>query len=216
MGKGKQAVTIIDGEDGPTSVFMVGKTTQKKPLKIRIIQWRYRIRSKRAAKRITADPHTLKETAAYAEQKYHMVEIPNTKRQYIEQYASAKEGLILMHKPKLLGDLAKIEPPKVFNEDSAREMYRKIRLRSEIAAGVPDDEMPMDFHVYRIRVGDGRIELAIDFRWEIFEISYSGTRRTMKKVKSVVKDLYLYYGVSGEDIKNRTKRYSSLLATLSD
>ena len=33
--------------------------------------------------------------------------------------------------------------------------------------------------------------------------------------KKIARDLYCYYGVSEEDIKNRTKRYSSLVTELS-
>ena len=41
------------------------------------------------------------------------------------------------------------------------------------------------------------------------------TGRSKKKMKKIMQELYLYYGVSGEDIRNKTERYMSLLAVLS-
>ena len=37
----------------------------------------------------------------------------------------------------------------------------------------------------------------------------------IKRFKKIARNLYCYYGVSEEDIKNRTKRYSSLVTELS-
>ncbi len=210
-----KAVSIIGGADGPTSVFIAGKFSRKQPLKVRIRQNIYRYRRKRAAKRISPNPHTLKELIAYADKKYHTVEIPKTDRRYIEQYTSAKEGLIIMHRPELLGELAEIKRPETFDEEAAKELCRQSRLRSEMAASIPDSEMPMDFHIYEIKLEDGHMEIGIDFRWDIFGMSYSGNKKTMKKLKKISQELHMYYGVSGEDIRNETKRYSMLLTALS-
>lgn len=148
-------------------------------------------------------------------QKYHASEVSRTKKKYIDQYTSAREGLILTHRPELLGDLGKMVRPDVWDEKAAMEMYRQIQLRSERIAQIPEDELPMDFHLYEIRIGNGRMEIGMDFQWDIFGMSYSGSKKTMKKLRKVARELYLYYGVSQEDIRNRTKRYSSLLTTLS-
>ena len=37
----------------------------------------------------------------------------------------------------------------------------------------------------------------------------------MKKFKKIARDLYSYYGVTEKDIRNKTKRYSSLVTNLS-
>lgn len=215
MKKEAEAVSIIGGADGPTSVFIAGRLSKKRSIKRRVRQCIYKYRRKRAEKRICANPHTLKEVLAYADKKYHVVEMPKTQRKYAEQYASAKEALIIMHKPELLGGFAELARPDVLNGESAEEMYRQLQLRSEMAANIPDNEMPMDFHIYEIRIEDGRMEMEIDFMWDIFGLSYSGNKKTMKKMRKITQELYMYYGVSGEDIKNKTKRYSSLLTTLS-
>ena len=210
-----EAISIIGGADGPTSVFIAGKSSKNIPLKERVRQSTYKRRRKQIEKRIYANPHTLKETAVYAHKRYHAIELPKTQRKYTEQYTSAKEGLILTYKPELLGDLGKITKPDVLNEESAKELYRQFQIRSEIADHIPDCEMPMDFHIYEIRIENGCMELQIDFMWNLFGLSYSGNKKTMKELKKIARDLYLYYGVSEEDIKNKTKRYSSLLTALS-
>ena len=73
----------------------------------------------------------------------------------------------------------------------------------------------MDFHIYEIKTEDGRMEMDIDFKWDIFGMSYSGNKRAMKKLEKISRELHLYYGVSEEDIRKETKRYSSLLTVLS-
>ncbi|MDE7200956.1 MAG: hypothetical protein K2O91_03415 [Lachnospiraceae bacterium] len=213
--KQAKAVTIIGGADGPTSVFIAGNT-EKKSFKNRVRQLLYQYRRKRVEKRIYANPHTAQEVAAYAIEKYHAVEIPKTQKTYIDQYASAKESLIFMYKPELLSGLDEIARPDVFDEESAKELYRQLQLRSETAAKVPDSEMPLDFHIYEITIENGHLEMAVDYVWDtILGMSSSGDQKAMKKLNMISRDLHLYYGVSKEDIKNKTKRHSSLVTMLS-
>ncbi len=217
MDRKEKEVSIIGGADGPTSIFLAGKFPgeQPRPLKWRIRQCIYHYRRKRAAKKVSANPHTLKQVAAYAKKKYHAAEIPKTKRQYAEQYKSAKEGLILTHKPQLLGSLQEIACPDVLDKKAAKELLRQSQLRSKMAAKVPDSEMPMDFHIFQIRIAGGQMEIAMDYRWGLFGPSYSGDKKAMKKLKKIARELYLYYGVSQEDIQNKTQRYLSLLSAIS-
>ena len=82
-------------------------------------------------------------------------------------------------------------------------------------AEIPDSIIPMDFHLYKIRIDDDFLEMEIDYTWNIFGMSCSGNKAVMKKFKKISRDLYSYYGVTEEDIKNKTKRYSSLVTNLS-
>ena len=50
--------------------------------------------------------------------------------------------------------------------------------------------------------------------WQILDSSFSGDKKTMKQLKKLFKKMYLYYGVTAEDIKNETERYKSLLGVL--
>ena len=59
------------------------------------------------------------------------------------------------------------------------------------------------------------LEMEIDYIWNIFGMSYSGNKKVMKQFEKISKDLYIFYGVSEDDIKNKTKRYLSLVTKLS-
>ena len=153
--KNKTSVSIIGGADGPTSIYIAGRTG-KKTLRARIRNYIYKFRRKKAEKQIVAGAHTLEEVVAYAIDTYHAVEVGK------EPY----DGFV-------------------------------------------------DFHVYEMDVDDGHLEMELDYITKIFGVSYSGNKRVMKHLKKIAQDLYLYYGVTEEDIKNKSERYSSLLAILS-
>lgn len=212
--KNKSAISIIGGADGPTSIFIAGRTG-KMPLKVRIRNAIYRFRSKRAERKVAAGAHTLDELVQYARNRYNLMEIDVTERKYIEQRKNLKESLILQHKPEILGEMKDIAKPDISNEESVREYFRKIEDRSKRIAEMPDHVIPMNFHLYEIRIGKDSLEITIEYNWNIIGISYSGKRKVMKQFKKISKDLYLYYGVSEDDIKKKTERYSSLIMALS-
>ena len=64
-----QAIGIIGGADGPTSVFRGGKNI-KRPLRVRLRLWLHRQKRKLAARRITPGAHTMEELLAYAKARY--------------------------------------------------------------------------------------------------------------------------------------------------
>lgn len=215
MGKAKaaRAVSVIGGADGPTSIFIAGKTG-KRPLKERVRRYFYQRRRKRVERKIKPGAHTLQEVTAYVVEKYHAVEMSEQQMSYIEQRKCLKESLIITNKPELLGDMNEIPKPKEYTEDTIKEMQRQIQLRSEMIADMPDDVIPMDFHIYEIHVDEGWMEIAIDHLWDILECSYSGNKKVMKLLKEMAQDIYLYYGVTQEDVENKSKRYSSLVTML--
>ena len=208
------SISIIGGADGPTSIFTAGHS-KKQPLKIRIKNSIYRYKRKKVEKTIVANPHSLSETVQYAKDKYELTETAPADREYIEQIKCLKESLILQYEPELLGEMQDIPLPDYFNEASVKEYFGKIKTRSEMIAEMPDSIIPMDFHLYKIEINDNFLTMEIDYTWNIFGMSYSGNKAIMKKFKKISKDLYSYYGVTEEDIKNKTKRYSSLVTNLS-
>ncbi len=213
--KNTGAVSIIGGADGPTSVFIAGKT-KKLSLKVWIKNQYYRHKRNRLAKKILPNPHTLQEVIRYIQDEYGAVEMSKESHNYLEQYKSLKESLILQHKPELLGELAELNCPAGYDEKSLREFFEKVELRSQKAERIPDELFPMEFQVYEIQVPDvGQVEFGIDTVWDVFGNSCSGSKKGMKKLQQISKDVYLYYGVTEEDIREKTKRYSVLLTMLS-
>lgn len=213
-GKSKSGVSIIGGADGPTSIFIAGRA-QKRPLKVRIRSILYRFKRKRAEKKVVAGEHTLDELVQYAKNSYNLIETNSSERKYIEQQNNLKESLILQHKPEILGEMKDIPKPNIYNEKSIREYLYKIEARREMIAEMPDNVIPMNFHLYEIRIGDDSLEMDIDYIWNIFAISYSGNKKVMKQFQKISKDLYIFYGVSEDDIKKKTERYLSLVTALS-
>ncbi len=213
-GKSKSGVSIIGGADGPTSIFIAGRA-QKRPLKVRIRSILYRFKRKIAEKKVVAGEHTLDELVQYAKNSYNLIETNLSERKYIEQQNNLKESLILQHKPEILGEMKDIPKPNIYNEKSIREYLCKIEARREMIAEMPDNVIPMNFHLYEIRIGDDSLEMNIDYIWNIFAISYSGNKKVMKQFQKISKDLYIFYGVSEDDIKKKTERYLSLVTALS-
>jgi len=212
--KSKSEVSIIGGADGPTSIFIAGRA-QKRPLKVRIRSILYRFKRKRAEKKVVAGEHTLDELVQYAKNSYNLIETNSSERKYIEQQNNLKESLILQHKPEILGEMKDIPKPNIYNEKSIREYLYKIEARREMIAEMPDNVIPMNFHLYEIRIGDDSLEMNIDYIWNILAISYSGNKKVMKQFQKISKDLYIFYGVSENDIKKKTERYLSLVTALS-
>ena len=213
-GKSKSGVSIIGGADGPTSIFIAGRA-QKRPLKVRIRSILYRFKRKIAEKKVVAGEHTLDELVQYAKNSYNLIETNSSERKYIEQQNNLKESLILQHKPEILGEMKDIPKPNIYNEKSIREYLYKIEARREMIAEMPDNVIPMNFHLYEIRIGDDSLEMNIDYIWNILAISYSGNKKVMKQFQKISKDLYIFYGVSENDIKKKTERYLSLVTALS-
>ena len=211
--KRKCSVSIIGGADGPTSIFIAGKS-DKRPLKVRIKNVIYKCKRKRVEKRIVAGSHTLNEVVEYAKNRYGLVEMNTDKRQYREQRDCLKASLVIQHKPELLGEMADISKPDMSNEKSLREYIHKMEERSKKAAQIPDHEIPMDYHIYERRTGDARLEVEVDYVWNIFAMSYSGNKKVMKHFQKISRDLYSYYGVNEADIRDKTQRYSKLVTAL--
>jgi len=209
-----KSVSVIGGADGPTSIFLVGR--RKKPGFVRRLKSiRYKRKKEKIEKGIREGFHDLKEVVLYIQNTYGAKEIAKDSHNYLEQRKCLKESLIIKHKPELLGDKADIPFPDEQDEESIKGFFKKIEERSRIAENIPDDMIPMDLHLYEIVIPDaGRMEVEIDTIWNIFGCSYSG--KNMKLLKEISKELYKYYGVTKEDIDNRSERYLELAAALAN
>lgn len=212
--KEKTGVSIIGGSDGPTSIFIAGRTG-KISLKEKIRRQINQYKRKKAASGINPGTHTLEEVISYAQKEYGATEISKQSTSYVEQRKCLKESLIISHKPELLGDLKDIPKLQEYTEEAIKERQHYFELRSELAARTPDEQMPMDFHIYEILFDGGNVEIQIEYNWNIFGCSYSGNKKAIKQVKKSCKELYLYYGVTKEDIQNNTQRYAALVTMLS-
>lgn len=215
MGKNVMSSTVISGADGPTSVFILGKGGKRK-LSQRIRSTMYERKRKQVSKKIVANPHTLQEVVAYIQNKYNAAEVSDEARSYFEERNSLKASLILKYKPELLGDMCEIERPEEFNEETITAFMQQVELQIKRAEAIPDEVFPIDFHIYEIMFSDNvRVRISVENVWEILSVSYSGDKKMKGKMSQISKDIYLYRGVTEEDIRNKSERYSGLVTTLS-
>ncbi len=214
MGKGAGSVSIIGGTDGPTSIFIARKGGRVK-LTIRIQNHFRKLKRNRIKKRITANPHTLEEVVELLKRKYGAVEVAQQSFNYQEQRKCLKASLIMRHRPDLLGGLADLKPPERGDLEALKAFWEQVQEREKMAAEIADDIFPLDFHIYEIKYPeDGMMQIGVETIWQVLDGSFSGDKKTMKQLKKLFKEIYLYYGVTAKDIKNETERYKSLLAML--
>lgn len=213
--KRRKNVVILSGADGPTSIFLAGKRKRLSLIEW-FKDWRNQRKQKKIKKTITVNPHSMKEVIRYAKAKYHAVELTSDTRNFIEVRRSHKEGLVFLKRPDLLEGLQKVQKPKEYNDETIARMEQQIEIRSQQIAALPEDELPMDFHLYKIRKGNEEIEMAVDFYWNILNISHQGDRKTWKQGDEIVKDLYRYYSVTRKDVEENSERYKNLVTVLSE
>lgn len=214
MGKGAGSVSIIGGADGPTSIFIAGKGGKVK-LTTRIQNYFRKMKRSRMKKRVTANPHTLEEVVQWLKQEYGAVEVSQQSHNYLEQRNSLKASLIMRHRPDLLGELRNLEPPDGEDVEALKIFMEQINERNRMAEEIADDIFPIDFHIYEIKwAKNDRMRIGVETIWQVLDVSFSGDKKTMKQLNKQFKRVYLYYGVTAEDIKNETERYKSLLGVL--
>lgn len=214
MGKGAGSVSIIGGADGPTSIFIVGKGGKVR-LTTRIQNYFRKLKRNRIKKRITANSHTVEEVVELLKREYDAVEVSHQSHNYIERRKLLKTSFVMRHRPDLLGEQVDLKLPEREDVEALKTFWEQMQEREKIAAEIADSIFPIDFHIYEIsRRGNGRMQIGVETIWQVLDVSYSGDKKTMKWLKKLFKEIYLYYGVSDEDIKNETERYKSLLLIL--
>lgn len=212
MAKSARAFSVIGGADGPTSIFLAGRTGKRSPIE-KLKQYRYRKRRARTEAQITANPHTLDETAAYMTEVYGAKKVSENSRIYQEHRQGMRESLILKYKPELLGE--EIGKPEKFDEKALKEFWEKLEARSKKAQEIPEELFPMEFSIYEIRIPKlGTIQFGVEKNWGVFGGSCSGEKKKLKKLEAKMKEIYLYYGVSETDIQERSERYGELVTVM--
>lgn len=218
----KRAVTKIGGADGPTAIFLCGKEQSFfERLKSRLRWWKHE-RQRRMVARLLAEtpliPHTIAETLSYIKERYPIEEQnADCCQMYEERRNNLRFSLIQKRQPDLLGEIIPVRPPKdLSDEQEVLRWQQEVRQQSEEmerrAAAVPKEDFPMDYHFYVIDQGEnGQLEIEADFIHQELCCSYGGNK---EKLWPILKDIYLYYGISREDTKQKTERYRMLESIL--
>ena len=98
------------------------------------------------------------------------------------------------------------------DEKEFQKFLNRVELFRKKVEEISDEEFPMDFHIYEIQIPEvGMLQVAIEKVWEKFGVSYNGK----PELREIVKEIYLYYGVSKQDISEKSERYEELVRQLS-
>lgn len=216
MSKAAKSVSIIGGSDGPTSVFLVGNKYKEKNLFKRLENTvrmkRHQHRLAKARKSIRPGAHTLSETICYIKEHYGMVEADSTYPFYEENIRNMRFSLIQREQIDLLPKLPEL---KEFQDKEMVGLWQKEfdewQKQSEaIVEKVPQEILNMDYHLFVLDKGEaGSMQVETEMNRGLIAMQYSG-----RGFDPILKDIYLYYGVSEEDILNKTERYQNLVSTL--
>ena len=212
--KAVSSVSIIGKDDGPTSVFIVGRRNSKRTLKQNIHKFFYDVRKKRIVKSLKANPHSMEQVADYITE-LGFSEVDKSEPEYKTEYSQMRASFIIQYKPELLGDLA--EAPKLENheEETIKHFMEKIEQRQKAAEDIPPDIFDIDLHIYEKGDGNNQSRITVEKNYGYIGGSASGSKNGfMREFDKTFRKVYQYYGVTQKDIDNNTKRYIELVKTL--
>lgn len=219
MKKRVASTSVISGADGPTAIFIGGKKTGLLGVRQLIYNAKQKRKRARIEKTIKANARTFDEVLQYANEKYGAKEVDVNSRIYKIRKSECKNGLVQNHNPELLQAIPQIQPlsPKEMQkEDKLKEWLEQVDKQaqqiSNLMEAIPESVFPMDFHLYSIKVEAGELEIETEKNREYFAIGWTGGNS--KELLKIQKELYLYYGVSDNDIKSRSMRYNTLIMIL--
>lgn len=213
MKKNASAVSLIGGADGPTSVCLL-KRNPKLTLRQRLQRFKYNMRKSFVEKTLKSDGHTMDEVMQYIVNVHGFTELGSEKIK--EEYNEMRASFLIQRAPELLGEYATLPKLKSESREDLLEYMRQAQERTEKAKEIPATEFDIDFHKFQISFEDvnDNIHFLIEKRFGYIGGGASGNKKIMKRFQRIYKDIYRYYGVTEEDIKNKTKRYEEVVRAL--
>lgn len=217
--KAASAVTVIEGADGPTSVFFLGGKGSKRTLKQKIQSKLFLLRKKRIARHLKANPHTMEQVIEYVKSKWGYIDTGKDSDEYKMEYMSMRAAFILRYKPELLGELKDYPKLESKDEESVKH-YMELMEQWQKAAQKAAEETPtelfdIDLCILEMHKEGLSSKLIIEKNYGYIGGSASGdSKKIMKRHDRAFREVYKYYGVTQSDIDNKSKRYDELLRTL--
>lgn len=214
MKKGNKTYQI-NGEDGPTSVFIL-ENTKKRTLKQRFHKIKYNRKKKRIEKMITGESHhSMEDVLAFAVNECGLAELDRDSVAVMEEYKQLRASFILQYKPELLGEYAKLLPLESKEPEAVMEYLEKCKEQSQRAMAVPKELFDIDMHKYIKEYSDinERLDVVIETKYGYIGGGACGDK-AVKDLDEMMIRLHKYYGVTQEDINNQTERYKNLIRTL--
>jgi hypothetical protein len=211
--KEKTEINIIGGADGPTSVFVVENDKRNITIKQKIYKFRYDIKKARVEKYIKAEPHSMEDVESYLKSVYGFTEIDPDSDRYKDEYIQVRASFIMQYASELLGEYASC--PKLEGEDaeSVQRFLAQVELRQKAAENVPQEVFDIDLHIFE--KNEKNLDMIFTLEKDYGYIGGFASGSKLKKFEEIERNVYRYYGVTQEDIDNKTQRYEAFVKTLS-
>lgn len=210
----KEEISRIEGSDGPTSIFIAGRNTGPITLRQRLQRFINRTRRRYIEEHIEADPHSIEQVCEYIVKKLGYVELSKEDSKYQEDYKEMRASYLIQYEPELLGSLAHISDLTEQSEEAINYYLSQLKLQQEAAKKVPVEFFDIDLHIYTKENGDNESHIIVEKTRNYIGGGASGKTKTVRRHNCEYKKVYKYYGVSDEDIQNKTERFEEVVRML--
>ena len=207
-------MSVIGKSDGPTAVTVI-KRNSKLTWKQKLEKCKYKIKRAYVEHTIKAKGHSLDEVIDYIINKHGFVEIDNDEVRF--ERDEMRASFIMQYAPELLGEYATMPRLKSESKEDIEEHIKQFQVRQQRAMEVPISEFDIDFHKFQISFEDinDNMYIIVEKRFACIGGGVSGDKKVMRRFHRIFKDVHRYYGVTAEDIKNKSQRYEQVIRALS-
>ena len=204
---------MIGKSDGPTAVTVI-KRNSKLTWKQKLEKCKYKIKRAYVEHTIKAKSHSLDEVIDYIVNVQGFVELDNDKVRF--ERDELRASFIMQYAPELLGEYATMPRLKSESKEDIEEHIKQFQVRQQRAMEVPISDFDIDFHKFQISFEDinDNMYINIEKRFAYIGGGVSGDKKVMRRFHRIFKDVHRYYGVTAEDIKNKSKRYEQVIRAL--
>lgn len=212
--KSTEEITTISGSDGPTSVFLLSKP-KKYSFRQRIQKKKYFMRKQWVEKHIGTENHSIMEVCEYIQNQYGFVEVGRDTYAYKEEYVQMRYDFLMRYAPELLGEYAKIPELAGHSQEDINAHLKEIENQQRMAQTIPTTDFDIKLRMFKKEMENGIIHITVEENYGHISGGASGSKRVLREYHKVYRNIYKYYGVTAEDIRNRSERYEALIRELS-
>ena len=206
-------MSVIGKSDGPTAVTVI-KRNSKLTWKQKLEKCKYKIKRAYVEHTIKAKGHSLDEVIDYIVNVFGFVELDKDEVRF--ERDELRASFIMQYAPELLGEYATMPRLKSESKEDIEAHIKQFQVRQQRAMEVPVSEFDIDFHKFQISYEDinDNMYIIIEKRFSHIGGGVSGDKKVMRRFHRIFKDVYRYYGVTAEDIENKSKRYEQVIRAL--
>ena len=163
---------------------------------------------------IKANSHSMDEVMEYIVKIHGFVELD--KDEVYQEYNEMRASFIMKYASELLGEYATMPQLKSESQKDIQEHIKQFQDRQQKAMEIPKEQFDIEFHKFQIPFDDinDNIHITVEKRFAYIGAGASGSKKVMKRFQRIYKDVYRYYGVSKEDIENKSERYEQVVRAL--